>query len=124
MLEFYPFIYFTLEKRRFAMTELKFNILKTFYKAYPLREVSLEDIMNSFSQNPIDTKNALDELCSLEYINLLRGSKTYKLTSLGATRYEMEKQQKEIARKQAYRQIITLVASVLGVLISLIQLFK
>lgn len=86
------------------MTDLKFQILKLLYEKYPMRELSMMDIIHSINEEAIHTHNALKELNSKEYIKQLTCSNVFKLTNSGADVFEQIQEEREKASKQESQQ--------------------
>lgn len=88
------------------MTDLKFNILKLLYEAYPSRELKFGEIITSVSADPTLTKIALKELQSYPNKPLEKTpcSDVYKLTDSGAYLYEQLKEERKQASKQESQQ--------------------
>lgn len=102
------------------MTDLKFQILKLLYQAYPLRELSRMDIIRSINENPLHIHNALKELKSKNYIKQLTCSNVFSLELLGAETYELLQEEREQATKQESQQRFNNKISVANLLIPFI----
>ncbi len=94
------------------MTDLKFNILNILYNSYPLRELTRMNIFNSIPDDKVLIHNALKELQSLHYIQILNCSDVFKLTDLGAeiyeNTYEFRKENSKRKRENMINRVLTI----------------
>ena len=121
------------------MTDLKYNLLKMLYDASPIHPLKEIDLINSGLASPVKIDDAIDDLVSQDYIKASITSNSLKITSLGRIAYESEKEtrdsnaQREATEYKHYRSnkillilglIIPSVLSLIGIAISVIQLFS
>lgn len=95
------------------MTDLKFNILKTIYEKYPIREENKSAFLKPEFADPIFVKHAFEELEVKKYIEPMLGSDKYRLSPLGANAFEdAQEERNRVAKGEKQNRFTTALAIV------------